>query len=30
MFGMKTTDVTSDMTSYVFLHHTIYGPVDLG
>ena len=28
MFGVKTTDVTSDITSYVILHRTIYGPVD--
>ena len=27
---MKMTDVTTDITSYVILHHTIYGPVDFG
>ena len=30
MFGVKTTIVTSDITSYVILHDTIYGPVNFG
>ena len=29
-FGVKMCDVTSDITSYVILHHTIYGQVDFG
>ena len=29
-FYVTTTDVTSDITSSVISHHTIYGPVDFG